>query len=152
MFLIKLLQIIQNKAARAVTKLSWFTSTEELLNQCGWLRVNQLIMYHSLVMVYKMIKSKMPMSMHDKMTRNDHIHNTRTWVHIRDGSYGSNLKIGPKQSANHVLTQRSFRWRSSEQWNKLPIEIRHSKNTQTFKRSIKKWIKLNVPLKVERQF
>ena len=36
MFLIKSLQIIQNKAARAVTKSSWFTPIEELLNPCGW--------------------------------------------------------------------------------------------------------------------
>ena len=34
-YLIKMLQVLQNRAARIVTKLSWFTPTKDLLNQCG---------------------------------------------------------------------------------------------------------------------
>ena len=44
-YLIKTLQILQNKAARFVTKLDIFTS---LLLQCVWLSVQQLVEYHSL--------------------------------------------------------------------------------------------------------
>ena len=114
---------------------------------CGWLSVNQLITYHSLVMVFKMIKSSLPMSMHEKIIRNDYVYNTRTWVHINDGKYESNFKIGPSKSADHLLANRSFRWRASKQWNKLPINLRHSESVQTFKKSLKIWIKANVPLK-----
>ena len=46
LYLIRSLQVIQNKAARAVTKSGWYTSTKDLLQQCGWLSVNQLIAYH----------------------------------------------------------------------------------------------------------
>ena len=46
-------------------------------------------------MVYKMIVSKKPVSMHEKMTKNEHSYNTRMWVHVKDGKdgplYGSNL-------------------------------------------------------------
>ena len=85
--------------------------------------------------------------MHNKLTSNNYVYNTRTWVHLKDGQYGSNLRIGPSKSADHLLANRSFRWRSSKQWNSLPIEIRHSKSVNEFKMSLKAWIKTNVPLK-----
>ena len=40
--MIKSIQTLQSKAARAVTKLDWNTPTKEVLRQCGWLSVNQL--------------------------------------------------------------------------------------------------------------
>ena len=39
-------------------------------------------------MVYKMIVSKKPVSMHEKMTKNEHSYNTRMWVHVKDGKDG----------------------------------------------------------------
>ena len=58
--LIQKLQVLQNKAARALTKLDWYTPTSELLNQCGWLSVQQLIAYHSLVLVFKVVQAQSP--------------------------------------------------------------------------------------------
>ena len=52
-FLIKALQIIQNKAARSVTKLGIFTPFQTLLKQCGWLSVNQLVFYHTVILLFK---------------------------------------------------------------------------------------------------
>ena len=52
-YLIAAIQVIQNRAARLVTKLDWYTSMSTLLNQCGWLSVRQLITYHSLLMIFK---------------------------------------------------------------------------------------------------
>ena len=58
-YLINMLQIQQNAAARYVTKLSWYTPTKILLEQCGWLSVKQLIHYHSLLLFHKgMIENK----------------------------------------------------------------------------------------------
>ena len=42
-YLLRFLQVLQNRAARHVTKLSWYTSTKDLLNQCNWLSIKQLI-------------------------------------------------------------------------------------------------------------
>ena len=36
-YLINALQVVQNSAARAVTKCNWRTSIKSLLTQCGWL-------------------------------------------------------------------------------------------------------------------
>ena len=48
-YLVNALQVCQNKAARLVTKLDRFTPTKVLMQQCGWLSVKQLMIYHSLL-------------------------------------------------------------------------------------------------------
>ena len=60
----KSLQIIQNKVARAVTRLNWSTPAGELLHQCGWLSVNQLIFYHSVLLVFKVKLGQTPRYLH----------------------------------------------------------------------------------------
>ena len=44
-YLLGFLQVLQNKAARIVTRLRWGTATEVLLNQIGWLSVKQLYVF-----------------------------------------------------------------------------------------------------------
>ena len=126
LYLIRSLQVMQNKAARAITKSGWYTTTEELLKQCGWMSVNQLIVYHTLVLVYKVMLNKLPVYLYDKMTP-EFTYPTRTWVHIKDDSE-SNIRIGPNRDANHLLTNRSFRWRASKEWNALPVELKQAKS------------------------
>ena len=52
-YLVNALQVCQIKAARLVTKLDRFTPTKVLMQQCGWLSVKQLMIYHSLVLLHK---------------------------------------------------------------------------------------------------
>ena len=59
-YLLDSLQTAQNRAARVVTKLNWETSAVELLKQCGWLSVHQMVVYHSVMLVYKVIQKKSP--------------------------------------------------------------------------------------------
>ena len=44
-YLLKMLQVQLNRAARSVTGLSGFTSTRKLMDMCGWLTVKQLIVF-----------------------------------------------------------------------------------------------------------
>ena len=44
-YLLRGLQVLQNRAARCVCKLSWFTPTRILLNKCNWLSIRQLVFY-----------------------------------------------------------------------------------------------------------
>ena len=41
-YLLRFLQVLQNKVARIVTRLSWDTGTHVLLIQVGWLSIQQL--------------------------------------------------------------------------------------------------------------
>ena len=59
-YLISILQTLQNKAARSITKLPWNATTSHLLAQCGWLSVKQLVVYHSVVLLHKVLKSGSP--------------------------------------------------------------------------------------------
>ena len=67
-YLVKALQVIQNKAARSITKLSSFNPTRTVLKTCGWMSVRQLMTYHSLVLLYKTLKHKTPEHLHDRVT------------------------------------------------------------------------------------
>ena len=55
-----MLQVQQNNAARHITRLPFYTSTKTLLNQCNWLSISQLVMFHSLVLFQKVLKSGKP--------------------------------------------------------------------------------------------
>ena len=62
----------QLNLVRTVTRLDRLTSTKVLLLQCGWLSVRQLMIYHSLVLLYKTIKHKKPEFLHQKVTSGSH--------------------------------------------------------------------------------
>ena len=104
-YLLKSLQIIQNKAARTVTKLDRYTTTKTLLNQCNWLSVNQLVLFHSLTLVYKTLEHRSPKYLYKKLSDNSHFqYRTR---------FAQQNSIGPRYDANHQLSKRSFQFRAS---------------------------------------
>ena len=65
-YLLGHLQVLQNKAARAVTGKTWFTPTRQLLKECRWLNVKQLIFYQSVLQVHKVLLSGKPVSIRKK--------------------------------------------------------------------------------------
>ena len=66
-YLLSSLQIIQNKAARVVSKRDKYTPIVELLCQCGWLSVRQLVFYHSVMQIYKTKQTSYPKYISDKL-------------------------------------------------------------------------------------
>ena len=135
-YLVNALQIIQNKVARVVTKLDWSTSTAVLLNQVGWLSVNQLIFYHSVLQIYKVNKAQTPKYL-DSMFSWTYIYNTRQAV-------GGVIRLVGKPRLD--VTKNSFRWRAANQYNQLPAEIRRCQTLASFKTNAKTCIKENVSL------
>ena len=59
-YIIKAVQVMQNKAARCVTKQSWFTPTKILLLQCNWLSIKQLVFFHTALQVWRVKANKCP--------------------------------------------------------------------------------------------
>ena len=57
-YLLDMLQVQQNTAARHITKLPVYTSTKVLLDQCNWMSIRQLVMLHSLVLFHKMLNTQ----------------------------------------------------------------------------------------------
>ena len=65
-YIIKAVQLMQNRAARSITKLGWFTPIKTLLDQCNWLSIKQLIFYHTALQVWKVQMSECPVYIKSK--------------------------------------------------------------------------------------
>ena len=135
-YLLTFLQKIQNKAARLVTKLNWFTPTHVLLTQCGWLSIRQLNIYHNMLQVYKIKTTGRPVYFHEKFTR----------------QFGANTRLATTngikldQRVKSELAKNNFTYKSVKQWNELPVKIRQSTTLTTFKKDLKVWIKENIDI------
>ena len=130
----KSLQVIQNKVARVVTKLDWSTPAQELLLQIGWLSVNQLVFYHSILLIYKVKESQTPKYLHN-MFNSSYKYNTRQ-------AEGGLIRLVGKPRLE--VSRNSFRWRAANQFNQLPAEIRTCTSLASFKFKAKSWIQKNV--------
>ena len=137
-FLMKSLQIVQNKAARFVCKKGIYTPVRTLLSECNWLSVSQLVFFHSVVLLRKVRQSQKPEYLHEMYTINRR-YNTRG---ENIGKLDSSSGIPPV----HGLNLKSFRWRSLQAWNLLPTRIRQITNIEAFKKNLKVWIKDNLDI------
>ena len=135
-YLLNQLQIQQNIAARYVTKLPWLTSTEDLLTQCGWLSIRQLIKYHSILQFKKILVEKEPSYIYNKVE-----------VPTRFTRFSNGQKYRDSRSFKKTTTLKSFIPRTLSDWNKLPEEIRINDDLPSFKKQLLVHIKDNIPVK-----
>ena len=131
-YVIKAVQVMQNKAARCVTKLSWYTPTRLLLQQCNWLSIKQMVFYHTAVQVWRVLDAKCPVYIKSKLQ-----------LSVTRSARQGNLRVPVVESS---LAGKSFLVRSATVWNSIPPDIRSSKSIQVFKRKLKQWTKLNIEL------
>ena len=125
-YLVRILQVVQNKAARVVTRQNHFTSTKKILSACGWMSVRQLLTYHSLVLLYRTVKSKKPDYLYSKVkSGGDYRYSTRQADSgaIRQG-------LGPKLD----ICKQSWCWKSVEVFNTLPTDLKKEEKLPNFKK------------------
>ena len=104
-YLLQSLQIIQNKAARRVAKRGIYTHVVNLLRQCGWLSVKQLVVYHSVILVYKTLQTTFPRYIYSKLT-SEFPYNTRL-------AESQAVRMCPEFRSRLELTERSFMQRAT---------------------------------------
>ena len=132
-YIIRSAQVMQNKAAKLVTRtFDLYTPTRVLLRQCGWLSVRQLIFSHSVLQIWKTGRS----------LKQWHIHSNLIESRTRSASIG-NLRIPVTTTA---LAAKSFMVRAPNFWNETPPEIRACESLNTFKKNLKEFIILKVPI------
>ena len=102
------------------------TNKNEIFNKINWLTVNQLIIYHTLLTVYKIRKTQEPEYLHAVLSREN----------IRNNIIIENTDL--------TLMRKSFTYRGSVCWNELPLQIKSIDNADKFKSSLKLWIQRNV--------
>ena len=137
-YLLNSLQILQNRAARAVTRKFWFTPTRILLTDCGWLSVRQLIVYHSVLSAHKTVTSRKPLYMHNAMST---AHPLRT----RQAT-GGQIRLGQNFDSKQGLIHDSFRYRAAKDYNSIPAAIRSIRYLPSFKKKLKQWVRSNIPI------
>ena len=133
-FLLKSIQKLQTKCAKTITRTSWYTATRVVLKKCNWLSIKQLVYYHTLLSTHKAIYSGYPKYICDKFA-NNHSHNTRSTIHFDDHFTGKS-----------ALCSKSFCYRGAVEYDKLPIEIKRTQCSITFKRKLKIWILQNIAI------
>ena len=114
-------QILMNRAARFVTCLPKKTRIRTLLEKCNWLDVIEMTTYHSLLQVWKIIRTGKPEYLRRRIT-------------VQPDNTISTTK--PRLQ----FTATCFRWRTTDQWNSLPEDIRGLLNFKPFKQQLRKWI------------
>ena len=135
-YLLRFLQVLQNKVARIVTRLSWDTGTDVMLSQVGWLSIRQLYVYNSLITVFKMTNGGKPEYLKEKF-RKDFAYQTRQAT-----GHCFNVHETPKTEKS----RKSFVHNTTYWWNSLSADMRKTEKLQAFKLDLKKWIKINVPI------
>ena len=126
---VKSLQVQQNKAAQIVLNLPARSHRDHMYDRLSWLTVNQLIVYHTLVSVHRIKKSGQPEYLATIFGR------------------ASRQVVGGIIVENNrsAVVRNSFTFRASEQWNKLPIDLRIETKIGQFKLKLKKWVAEQVP-------
>ena len=139
-YLLKALQTTQNRAARAVTRLSWDTPVNIILNQCGWLSVSQLVFYHSVTLVHHVQSSGIPKFLYRmyNLNKEETIQTRQSTLHL--------LKLQNEKVPRNEIVRKGFRWRSCKDYNMLPLSVRSVNDVNTFKKMAKSWIKDNIPI------
>ena len=137
-YLIHSLQVQLNRAARSVTRLSCFTSTRRLMDSCGWLSVKQLVVYQSVIMIHKTMKTESPSYIHSRLN-NPYTYRTR------QNTSGS-IRLDETFNSQGSLPPKSFRYRGAHDYNLIPANIRAISNLTTFKVKLKQWIARNISI------
>ena len=131
-YLLNSLQIIQNKVARLVSRRSIYTPIVELLAQCGWLSIRQLVFFHSAVNIYKTIQTTKPQYIYNKLSM-EFPYNTRL-------AQSESVRMGLGFQCKLEITEKSYLNRATVCFNKLPSKLRQIRKLETFKKQLKAWV------------
>ena len=125
---IRCIQSLQNKAARLVCCAPPRSNRVELFRKLDWLTVNQLVVYHTLILVFKIRNNREPEYL---------------FQFLCNDSRNGRIMI-PHLTLSLML--RSFCVRGACNWNLLPAQIRTEQKIGIFKKKMRKWILDNTPM------
>ena len=115
------LQCVQNNTARFVTGKGRRVKKWELLEDCNWMDVRELIDFHSMTNLWKIIWKQAPLHLHRK-------------IHMNEEHFISTERPRLK------TTEASLRFRGIGLWNSFPKELRQLENFPKFKKKLKSLI------------
>ena len=127
---IKLLQKLQNRAARIITgNYDWNQSATELVNNLGWQTMEKRKHYFTSLLMYKISNKLAPDYLLESFKTLSSVYSTRK-------ADGVNLSI-PKP--NLEIFKQSLSYNGAQIWNQLPTELQKSTSVQNFKTIFKEY-------------
>lgn len=124
------LQLIQNAAARILTRTSKFDHITPILKSLHWLPVKQRIQFKILLITFKAVNGLAPTYISDIIP---HYHPTRF---LRSSS--QSLLSVPRINTN--TAHGAFSYCAPTLWNSLPLELRSAQSTPSFKKALKTYL------------
>ena len=125
------LQRVINYAARFVLHLPKRASISSALRELGWLPMELRIEFKLLLVTFSTLNTGLPASLHDALHL---LAPSTTRIQTRSSSDPLQLFQGRTRSK---LGDRSFSVSAACVWNKIPLNIRQSKNKKSFKSACK---------------
>ena len=126
--LINRLQIVQNAAARVLTRTRKYDHITPILSSLHWLPVKYRIDYKLLLLTYKALNGLAPMYLTSLLTRYNPSRSLR--------SQNSGLLVVPRISKS-TKGGRAFSYLAPKLWNSLPDSVRGSDTLSQFKCRLK---------------
>ena len=118
------LQVLQNKVAKEILDLGYYSSSTKALDVLKWKPLDHRRKTHRCIFLYKYMNNDIDYDFDIKLNKDYHNYNTRTKNNIR------------KNKSNRKWGHYSMIARASEDWNSLSENTRALKNILTFKKAI----------------
>ena len=103
-----------------------------------WLSVKQLGFFHSVMLVYKAIKTTFPRYIYSKLS-SEFPYNTRL-------AESEAVRMGTEFKTKLDLTEKSFMQRATLSYNQLPTSLRQVQKVENFKKQLKTWVQKNITI------
>ena len=115
-------QIVQNQVACWITGSHRLTKTSLLLSKLKWMSVNQLTCYHSLILIWKVLRNRTPLKNYNSLIKNRN-------------------KVGRID-----LVRNTWSMNPQKLYWTLPQDIINIQKISHFKAKLRKWITTNIPI------
>ena len=133
------LQVLQNKTMQIITNNHQLNvPTEELLSETKSLSVNQLGVFHTVMMEFKVIRSGKPKYLTSKLQLRTPAAGT-AFPHRQTNTISA--------SCNLTISRSGFFYRAAKVWNLLPAGQRSELSASVFKTNLRSWILQFIPRK-----
>ena len=115
-------QIVQNQVACWITGSHRLTKTSLLQSKLKWMSVNQLTCYHSLILIWKVLRNRTPLKNYNSLIKNRN-------------------KVGRID-----LVRNTWSMNPQKLYWTLPQDIINIQKISHFKAKLRKWITTNIPI------
>ena len=122
------LQIVQNAAARLITGLKKRDHVTPTLMKLHWLPIESRITYKVVLLTYKSLHGKGPDYLRELLTY---------YVPGRTLRSMADNKLSVPNVHYADTRRRAFGRKAAEEWNNLPIHLRHKDSIESFKKDLK---------------